>query len=143
MNESSAPDFKTLLKRAGRYCARRETCQYDLFYKLQEWGADYKLANQVLAELISLDFINEERYAKAFVNDKLKFRSWGPKKLEQALNAKKISSYSIQKALAGIQEEDKQAVMEKLIQKKSQTVKGRTQAIREQKLKKYLFGKGF
>jgi regulatory protein len=117
-------DLKSLLKKASNYCARREACQFDVFHKLcDDWGADYTTANQVLAELVSLNFINEERFAKAFVNDKLKFRSWGPRKLEHALKAKKISNYSIQKALGQIIKSDQNDIIQKLIDKKNEPIK--------------------
>lgn len=136
-------DLSDFLKRAAAYCARRETCQFDMYQKLKDWGAEYKVASQVVAELISQNFISEERYAKAFVHDKQKFRSWGPQKIKHALEAKKISAYSIQKALQALDSQDVQVTIQKLYDQKISKVQGKTLFIKQQKVFKYLLGKGY
>ena len=83
-------------------CAYQEKCQYDIELKLNQWLFDEDQKNQLIAHLISHNYINEERYAEAFVNDKYKIKKWGKQKIIAKLKQKRISSYSSDKALKNI-----------------------------------------
>ena len=70
------------LKKAADYCVVQERCQQEIRTKLYDWGIYNDDAEQVIAELISLGFINEERFAKAFAGGKFRMKKWGKLKIK-------------------------------------------------------------
>ena len=86
-------------------CAYQERCSSDLEKKLYDWGIDQEDSSRLLAHLISNNFLNEERFAEAFVSGKVNIKKWGKVKIRQHLKQKRISEYSTKKALLTIDEE--------------------------------------
>lgn len=83
-------------------CAYQERCSYELEQKMRTWGIDSENQSVLLAHLISNNFLNEERFAEAFVSGKVNIKRWGRIKIRQHLKQKIISEYSIKKGLASI-----------------------------------------
>lgn len=83
-------------------CAYQERCSFELSKKMQQWGLDREDQDRLLAELISSNFLNEERFAEAFVSGKIRIKRWGKIKIRIELKKKMISNYSIDKALKAI-----------------------------------------
>jgi len=83
-------------------CAYQERCSYELEQKMRTWGIDSENQSVLLAHLISNNFLNEERFAEAFVSGKVNIKRWGRIKIRQHLKQKFISEYSIKKGLASI-----------------------------------------
>lgn len=89
-----------------RYCVYQDRCHSEVRSKLldhQVYGDDLE---EIIAELISDNFLNEERFAIAFASGKMKIKKWGRQKIKQHLKAKQVSAYCIKKALASLDEED-------------------------------------
>lgn len=95
-NEESA-----LLWATGR-CALRECCRMDIKKKWQEGGLDEDVCERLLDRLEDDGFIDETRYARAFVHDKLEYDHWGRIKMAQALRLKGISRKDIDTAMAEV-----------------------------------------
>lgn len=95
-NEESA-----LLWATGR-CALRECCRMDIKKKWQEGGLDEDVCERLLDRLEDDGFIDETRYARAFVHDKLEYDHWGRIKMAQALRLKGISRKEIDTAMAEV-----------------------------------------
>ena len=72
------------------YCSAAEHCKAEVNEKLQKWGLPYEVINRIIDRLVVEKFIDEERYCRAFVNDKFRFAKWGKMKITQALYMKKI-----------------------------------------------------
>ena len=66
--------------------------------KLYELGADEEVAEEVIVYLIGENFINEERFAKAFAGGKFRIKKWGKIKIKQALKEKGLSPLLYQKS---------------------------------------------
>lgn len=86
-------------------CAYQERCSFELNAKMISWGLDFEDRNRLLAELIASNFLNEERFAEAFTSGKVRIKKWGRIKIRIELQKRKISEYSIKKALSLIDEE--------------------------------------
>lgn len=126
------------------WCAYQERCQYEVSTKLQTWNLPFDEIQSLLAELISTNFINEERFADSFVSGKFNIKRWGKIKIKQHLKAKFISNYSIEKGLKQISREDYQATIQKLIVKKSADFKTTdSEYQRKAKVHNYLASKGY
>ena len=86
-------------------CAYQERCSSELEKKLVQWRFNQEDTDRLLAHLISNNFLNEERFALAFVSGKVNIKKWGRIKIRQHLKAKYISKYSIDKGVASIDED--------------------------------------
>ena len=97
---------KQALIKAESYCAYQERCQQEVRDKLYSWGLHEVQVENVIAELIASNFINEERFAKAYAGGKFRIKKWGRVKISIELKRRKISTYCIKKGLAEIEEEE-------------------------------------
>jgi regulatory protein len=96
---------EALLKMAD-LCSRSEQCRSEIARKLQTKGLYVADIESVVKELIDRGFINEERYARSFANDKVRFSAWGRLKIRAALAVKRIPSSAVAAALEQIDEEE-------------------------------------
>lgn len=123
MNSDSDP--KKLLERYERQCARMEYCSGDVRRKaLKALGGDAEVADQIVASLVKDGFIDDRRYAGAFVREKSSLQGWGEAKLRYMLAAKGIPREVIADALTEIDPEKASAKLEKLLQAKARTLEG-------------------
>lgn len=100
-------DYSIALNRAAALCSQSEKAPQDIYRKALTWGLDESDAERLVARLIEEHFIDEERYARAFVNDKFRFAHWGRVKVSAALRAKGIPENIISIAFdEKIEEED-------------------------------------
>lgn len=105
------------------YCSRSEHCVFDVMEKLSAAAISEDDANEIVQELIRLGYIDELRYARAFVNDKFRFNKWGKIKIAHALRQKKVALNVIQEALDTIDDEAYNQVLMQLIESKKKTTK--------------------
>ena len=87
-------------------CARSEHCEYEIREKLRKQGLPSAETDKIITFLIYNKFIDNERYARSFTNDKVRFASWGRNKIRQALALKRIPSSAIKEALNEIDEKE-------------------------------------
>ena len=91
--------------RLATLCARCEQAEGDLRKKLHDWGLSASDANAVIARLKQEHYLDNERYARAYCRDKLRFNGWGRIKISYMLRGKGIEQEYIDAALAEIDEE--------------------------------------
>lgn len=103
-------------------CAYQERCSYELELKMIGWGISFEDRGALLAHLISYNFLNEERFAEAYVSGKTNIKKWGRIKIRQHLKQKKISEYSVSKALSGIDEKLYIGYLRSLAERKLKTL---------------------
>ena len=126
------------------YCAYQERCQFEVVTKLREWGIVGEQQEQLIADLISNRFLDEERFAEAFASGKFRIKKWGKIKICQHLKQKHISEYSIKKALSAIDLEEYDQTLRSLAEKKSiELEKEKDSWQRKAKLVRYLNSKGY
>lgn len=136
-------DFKMALEKAAKYCAYQERCHWEIERKFKEWNIDEEIQDEVIAELIQQNFLNEERFALAFVQGKVNIKKWGRYKIKMELQARQISTYSINKAIQEIDEEKYILNLQEILNKKSQTVIAQNDFEKKMKLLKFLSSKGY
>ena len=108
-----------ILAKAQHYCAYQERCHQEVKNKLYELGCNTDTVNEVMVRLIETNFLNEERFAKAFAGGKFRTKKWGRLKIKRELAARKISDYCIKAAMKEIDEKDYWECLVHLIEKKS------------------------
>ncbi len=94
------------LRKAADYCATREHCQFDVLRKLKEWKVEDEIADEILAQLISMGFVDDLRFAEAYVRGKRRINGWGRIKIKQGLILKQISAPCIKTAIEQIDSEE-------------------------------------
>ncbi|MFI5141877.1 MAG: regulatory protein RecX, partial [Bacteroidia bacterium] len=88
------------------WCAYQERCQQEARDKLYDYGLKTDDVENIIAQLVNENFINEERFAIAFAGGKFRIKKWGKVKIKQELKAKRVSDYCIKKGLAIIDNTD-------------------------------------
>lgn len=132
------------LEKLKHWCAYQERCQQEARDKLFALGLKTGEVEQVVAALIADGFIDEERYALAFAGGKFRIKKWGRIKIKMMLKQKRISDYSISKALQSIDEQEYLSALEKIIVEKKRALRSETSKIRRNyKLLRYVQSKGY
>ena len=83
-----------------RLCARSEKSSGDALRLMQRWGVKPSARQGVLQKLLADRFIDDNRYAEAFVRDKIRLSGWGARKIRTSLRLKGIAAAIIDEALA-------------------------------------------
>lgn len=132
------------LQKAKQYCAYQERCHSEVKEKLYSLGMHKKEVDELLSELISENYLNEERFAIQYAGGKFRIKQWGRVKIRYALKQKQVSEYCIKKALAAIDEKDYNNTAQKLFGQKLKMLKAEKNSFtKKRKLQDHLVQKGF
>ena len=124
-------------------CARAERSSGDALRLMRNWGLSDADAQRVLDKLISNRFIDDERYAGAFVRDKSRIAGWGAYKIASALYRKGVSRDVVSKALQQLDSQTSTKQLKELLERKQRTIKAKSAAEARAKLVRYGVGRGF
>jgi len=136
-------DKRTALLKAESWCAYQERSQQEVRNKLYEYGLHYNEVEELISELIMTNFLNEERFAMAYVSGKFNIKKWGRAKIKQGLKFKKVPDKLIQKALNSIDGDEYLANLLAVAEKKAKVLSEKDPLKRKYKLITYLQGRGF
>jgi regulatory protein len=125
------------------FCAYQERAQQEVRDKLYELGMTKPEVEEIIADLISENFLNEERFATSFAGGHFRIKGWGRLKINHALYQKRVSAYNIKMALRSIDEDDYEAKLKDLAAKKWATLKGERGLARMAKTQAFLHQRGF
>lgn len=131
------------LQKLRQYCGYQERSHYEVQQKLWDLGVKRAEHDEILSTLIEENYLNEERFAVQFAGGKFRMKDWGRKKIYYALKEKKVSEYSIKKAMKEIDEEDYLKTLNTLAEKKYASLRGEQYLVRRKKTMDYLLQKGF
>jgi regulatory protein len=135
--------YEQALHRLAAYCSRAERCVWDISRKMDEWEIPSGQQNQIIRHLQKEKFLDEERYCKAFVNDKSKYNRWGACKIRFELKKKQIPESMIREALKNLNPEENFERLRSLIEQKKKSVKGKNEWDIRQKLLRFAANRGF
>lgn len=139
----TCPDAEKLYQWAAGRCARKEYCRSELLRKLLEKGLRRTEADAVLVRLESKGFVDERRYARAFVHDKTLFDRWGRLKTRQALRLKGIAEDIAEEALGQIDPAAYRDTLMRLLREKRRTLAAATPYELRGKLLRFAAGRGY
>lgn len=131
------------LARVAALCAKGECCTSDIDGKMRLWGVGDDARQRIIAYLVEHNYIDEERFCRAFINDKISYNRWGRRKIEQALWIKHIPERVSAPILDEIPEEKYIEVLRPLLKAKLPTIKAETEYERTMKLIRFAMGRGF
>ena len=135
--------YEQALSRLAAYCSRSEKCLQDVRKRLDQWDLPSQDKLRIIQTLQKNNFLNEERYAFAFVRDKSRFNEWGKLRIALELNRKNISPEIIKQALNQINPEESITQLITLLKRKQKTIKAHTDFEARQKLMRFAAGRGF
>ncbi len=135
--------LKEALRKAAMFCAYQERTQQEVRDRLKEWGVFGDDAEEVIAELIQQNYLNEERFAKAFAGGKFRVKGWGRRKIKQHLQQRGISGYNLDQAMNEIAATDYRHTLTELLDKKRQSLRDSNPLVIRQKLVRYALSKGY
>ncbi len=132
-----------MLHRAAAYCSAGERCIQDMEKKIKAAGLTEEESDRIIARLLEERFIDESRFARYFVNDKLRFNKWGRVKINYEMQRKGIPSGIRSEALAGIDEQEYCSILLSLLKSKKKATRGKNDREIYAKLLRFAFGRGF
>ncbi len=124
-------------------CARKEYSSYEIMQKIMKFSLSQDSLERVLQRLIDEGFINEERYCRAFVRDKIRFNKWGRRKIEQALWAKHVNSDISNRVLDEVEDKEYEEILIPLLNSKRKATKAKSDYELNGKLIRFALGRGF
>lgn len=104
--------------RCEALCSRAEHSTGDIQRKLWQWGIAKADAERIIDHLVDERYIDNARYASAYVRDKMRYNAWGRIKISQGLRAVGVSDADVRMALAEIDEEEYHAILRTVIDRK-------------------------
>jgi regulatory protein len=131
------------LPQVKQFCVYRERCHSEVKEKLYSLGLYKNDVEQLMAQLIEENYLNEERFAKQYAGGKFRMNHWGRVKIKYALRQKQVSDYSIKKGLKEISEADYKKTLQKLAEQKLKTLKNENVFSKKKKLQDFLLQKGY
>lgn len=140
---SESESYKSALSSAMDMCSHREYCRSEIREKTGSWGLDPEQADRLIETLVKEKFIDEDRYAAAFVRDKFNINKWGKIKIAHLLRFKGIPADIIERSLKLIDETTYRKTLEYLITAHRRTITPRNQYDLKAKLMRYALSKGF
>jgi len=143
MKETSRLTADQILDKMAKYCAYQERSVKEVTDKLKTFEISEKDREEIINYLIDNKFVNDERFAHAFVRGKINQSGWGVNKIRFHLIQKGVSKEIIDEALQSFDEEAYRQRLVEVLKAKAKTVKAANDFERNRKLAAYAIQKGF
>ena len=137
------PEQQSAYLKATTICSRGETCTFDIKEKLKKWELSEDDSMAVISLLKKEKYLDDERFARAYVKDKFRFNQWGRTKIAYMLHSKKISREIQEVAFEEIDEEVYSEKLVKLLADKEKTIRAKDKLDKRNKLMRFAMGRGF
>lgn len=131
------------LNKASAYCTLCERCTSEVTSKLTQWGIEPSEQIKIIERLQQEGFIDEERYCRAFVNDKVRFNRWGRIKIRAALSEKRLPRELVSEAIENINEDEYMNALAEIISAKRRELKGKDDYAAQQKIMRHAASRGY
>ena len=134
----------SIIEKIKHYCAYQERSQWEVRNKLIELHVYGLNLENVVVELISENYLNEERFARQLARGKFKLKQWGKAKIKQALKQHQVSDYCIKAGLSEIDDTDYLRTLDKLAEQKWNSLnREKNRFIKMTKTRNFLLQRGF
>lgn len=136
-------DANKALNIVAAQCSKKEYCTADVYQKLLRWELNEKEAAAIMDFLVKNHFVDDERFAEAYVLDKARFNRWGRLKIARMLRVKQIPDAIVERALALLPDEETEETCLSLLRQKAKGLKESDPYKRKAKLYRFALGRGF
>jgi len=131
------------LSKLQNYCSYQERCHQEVRRKLVSMRMIPEAIDQIIVALLDHNFLNEERFAKAYVRGKFRIKKWGRRRLILELKKKEIGTFNINQAISQINELDYLEVFNDLAESRLSFIKESNKLKKKKKLADYLLYRGW
>jgi regulatory protein len=135
--------FSDAKSRIYKFCVYQERCHHEVKEKLYGFGLAAGDVNDLITDLITDGFLNEERFAKAFVGGKFRVKGWGKIKIVRELELRDLTANCIRSGLKEIGEEEYEKMLVQILEKKAAGLTEENDFVRKDKLSRYAIQKGY
>lgn len=135
--------YDKMLSRAAALCAKGEKCSNDIRKKLEEWKTEEEMIERILQTLQDQQFIDDDRFSRFYVTDKLKFNKWGRIKIVYSLRQKQVDESIIDQVIGEIDPGEYQQILEGVLRAKIKSVGDPEKYENRAKLMRFAAQKGF
>ena len=135
--------YKLALSKLTKLCSTKEMCTYEAGEKLKAMGVSFSDKDLIITYLIENKYIDDRRYAGAFVNDKIRFQKWGYSRIKQELSRKKIPFSIIEEAFYMFDNQEYEEMMKAELFKKQKIMGGVNNASDKAKLFRFGASRGY
>lgn len=129
--------------RMAASCSKREYCRSEIMQKLSRYDLSETQKASIIRQLIAEKYIDENRYVRSFIHDKLRFNKWGKVKIRYALLQKAIPQKIIDAAFSEFSDDELLDKLASVLQTKSKSIKYETSLEKRNKLLRFALGRGF
>lgn len=134
---------QSALQRLAALCSRGEHSSGEMLEKMRRWGLSEEAQARIMERLLRDRYVDDERFAHAFVNDKVRYNKWGRRKIEQALWQKGVDEEIRRRVLDEVEEEDFLTELRDLLKAKSHSITAKNDYERNMKLMRFALGRGY
>jgi regulatory protein len=134
---------KEALTKIESYCAYQERSHKEVKNKLFSYGLYASQVDEIISQLITTGFLNEERFAKAFAGGKFRMKKWGRLKIKNELEQLGLTKNCIQRGLKEIEQADYSKTLQALLKKKWAEVKEENLFKKRDKVARFAISKGY
>ena len=131
------------LGKIQKYCAYQERSHQEVKYKLHSYGLSSDEVDEIISRLITDNFVNEERFAKAFAGGKFRMKKWGRNKIEYELESMGLTKNCIARGLKEIDSVDYNKTLRILLKKKASEVSEENLFAKRNKVARFAISKGY
>ncbi len=124
-------------------CANAEHCQWEMTEKMRRWELSDEAQARIMERLVKERYVDDLRFARAFVKDKVRYNKWGRRKVEQSLWQKHIDETVRQQVLDEVDDDEYIRVLRPLLQQKRRSTKASSDYELNMKLIRFAISRGF
>ncbi|MBJ6367537.1 regulatory protein RecX [Snuella sedimenti] len=143
MQQKRTYTLEEAIKKLEHYCAYQERCHKEVRQKLKDMRMIPEVIDHIMVHLINHNFLNEERYAKAYVQGKFRIKNWGKRRLILELKKRDITNRNIELAISEIDDSVYHERFNDLAKKYVSTIKETNVLKKKKKLVDYLLYRGW
>jgi len=132
-----------IYERMLKFCVYRDRCHAEVVEKMRKLNVEQDLADEILAELISENVLNEERFARSFARGKFRLNKWGKRKIVGELRKKQVPVQVIELGLKEIDEDEYFHALVKILEEKLESIKAKNEFEKINKLRSYAWSRGY
>lgn len=142
-NKNLTYTVEELKRKMENYCVYQDRCHQEVEKKLKEARVIPEVREMILLHLMEHDFLNEERFSRSFARGKFRIKKWGKQRVIRELKMRDISDYNIKQALKEIDNNEYLDVLNKIAQKRIDSVNETNSFKKRRKVFDFLYRKGF
>ena len=124
-------------------CSGAEHCSYEITEKMRRWEIDEETQARIMEYLTNEKYVDDSRYCRAFIREKMRFNKWGRRKIEMALFQKRIDKKMASEALDEVDNGEYTAILRPMLRQKERSVKANSEYEKNMKLIKFAMSRGF